>query len=319
MRRLLPLAVLIAILAFGAAAIFVIPDHLVHRDLVPDGLERTKLRLQARTTLLQSLLGVLVLVGAYLTWQQVRVSRESQITDRFTKAVDQLANKDKEIDVRIGGIYALGRIAKDSPVDQASIEDILASYIRNRAPWPPKRPGQYVETADLEDMPILERRAPDIYAAIHVLTHSGLPVRFDGDSFYTRRLLYAVDLRNLVLGFANLDGAFLSGSNLSGSLMDGSSFRQAILASCRLNDASFNGVDFRSTRFTGSSLERVDFTRTNLTQANLERANLKGADLTSANVTKADFTGSTANSETKWPSGFDPEKRGVRVEDDPTF
>jgi hypothetical protein len=43
------------------------------------------------------------------------LSREGQATDRYTKAIEQLGSD--KIDVRIGGIYALERVARDSPRD----------------------------------------------------------------------------------------------------------------------------------------------------------------------------------------------------------
>ncbi|MGR6974846.1 hypothetical protein ACU639_35490 [Streptomyces cynarae] len=52
-----------------------------------------------RTTLLQAIGGAVVLFGAYATWRQLRVSqdglnptRERQVTDRFSRAVEQLGN-----------------------------------------------------------------------------------------------------------------------------------------------------------------------------------------------------------------------------------
>lgn len=47
------------------------------------------------------------------------ISREGQITERFTKAVDQLGNPN--IDVRIGGLYALERIARNLAADRNAI------------------------------------------------------------------------------------------------------------------------------------------------------------------------------------------------------
>jgi ABC-type Fe3+ transport system permease subunit len=78
-------------------------------------LETNRLKLQndARATLLQALAGGVLLLGAYFTWRQLGVTREGQITDRYTKAVDQLGSD--HLDVRVGGIYALERIARDSP------------------------------------------------------------------------------------------------------------------------------------------------------------------------------------------------------------
>jgi hypothetical protein len=103
--------------------------------------ERLKLQNDARTTLLQGLGGLLVVstagAGAYTAWRQLqdnrrqqqrnedlsreelRLSRESQIADRFTRAVEQLGNRDA-LDVRLGGIYALERLAHDSPRARAS-------------------------------------------------------------------------------------------------------------------------------------------------------------------------------------------------------
>jgi hypothetical protein len=47
---------------------------------------------QVRTTLLQGLAGVALLVGAYFTYRQLGTVREGQITERFTRAIDQLGH-----------------------------------------------------------------------------------------------------------------------------------------------------------------------------------------------------------------------------------
>ena len=52
--------------------------------------------------------------------ETLRISQEGQITERFTKAIDQLGNKDS-LAVRVGGIYALERIARDSERDHGPI------------------------------------------------------------------------------------------------------------------------------------------------------------------------------------------------------
>ena len=72
--------------------------------------------------------------------EQVAISEQGQITERFTRAVDQLGSE--RPDVRLGGIYALERIANDSPPDQSTIGEVLTAYIRQRSPWPPSQPGQ---------------------------------------------------------------------------------------------------------------------------------------------------------------------------------
>lgn len=61
----------------------------------------------------KGLAGGLLLAGAYLTWRQLQVNREGQITERYTRGVEQLGSDNRG--VRVGGIYALERIAKDPP------------------------------------------------------------------------------------------------------------------------------------------------------------------------------------------------------------
>ncbi len=88
---------------------------------------------QYRTTWAQIIEGFFVLVGPYLGWQRVEVAREGQITDRFTRAVDQLGKKD-QIEIRLGGIYALERIARDSQKDHWTVMEVLTAYVRTRSP-----------------------------------------------------------------------------------------------------------------------------------------------------------------------------------------
>src|SRR5829696_5072486 len=74
------------------------------------------------------------------TQQKLDIDRESQITNRFTQAVGQLGAELKDgtpnLEVRLGGIYALERIARDSPRDHWTIMEVLTAYIRRNAPWP---------------------------------------------------------------------------------------------------------------------------------------------------------------------------------------
>jgi hypothetical protein len=64
-----------------------------------------------------------------LTYQN---NNERLITERFSKSVEQLGSND--ISVRIGGIYALERIAKDSPKDHWTIMEVLTAFVRQRSP-----------------------------------------------------------------------------------------------------------------------------------------------------------------------------------------
>lgn len=74
----------------------------------------------------------MLLLGAYLTYRQPRVTRQRQLTDRHTKAVDRLGSQ--HLDVRVGGIHAPERIARDPPQDRATTEEVLTAFVRGHAP-----------------------------------------------------------------------------------------------------------------------------------------------------------------------------------------
>src|SRR5215211_1089315 len=95
---------------------------------VPEIKDRLDLESKSRQTLAQILGGAALLVGLYFTSQTLRTTQEGQITDRFTKAITQLG--DTNLAVRLGGIYALERIAKDSAFDHGSVIEVLTAFVR---------------------------------------------------------------------------------------------------------------------------------------------------------------------------------------------
>ncbi|MER5987630.1 hypothetical protein [Streptomyces sp. NPDC001787] len=69
------------------------------------------------------------------------LAKEGQITDRHTAAVGNLG--EDQVDVRLGGVYALQRIMQDSHRDQPTIANVLATYVRTHTAKPPAK-GQDV-------------------------------------------------------------------------------------------------------------------------------------------------------------------------------
>jgi hypothetical protein len=99
------------------ACVLVAPQWLVRWELGAQTraltvADRAKAINDVRTTLLQGIAGTVLLLGAYFTYRQLQTARdqlqiaqEGQITERFSRAIEQLGN-DKE-DVQLGGIYTL--------------------------------------------------------------------------------------------------------------------------------------------------------------------------------------------------------------------
>jgi hypothetical protein len=251
---------------------------------IPDrSLEGLKAQNEVRTTLLQGLGGVVLLVGAYFTYKQLHASREGQVTERFTRAIDQLGHA--ELDVRLSGIYALERIANDSPADRATIGEVLTAFVRSHAPWPPRLPGQYVADAPLDQVPELQVRALDVQASLIVLGRGGFTrLRDQGD----RLVLYAVDLRHAHLHDIHLERASLRDAHLEGANLRGAHLEEALLRGAHLKGADLRG-------------------------AHLEGADLRGAHLEGADLNGAELEGALADERTGWPEEFDWGAAGIVI------
>jgi hypothetical protein len=123
----------------GVLVLFAVVVGLLHWYIAPSGAEQKQALV---VTLAQILGGAALLSGLYFTWRTLQVNREGQITERFTRAIDQLGATDDDgnprLEIRLGGIYALERIARDSPGrDYSTVMEILTAYVRENARWLP--------------------------------------------------------------------------------------------------------------------------------------------------------------------------------------
>src|SRR5689334_4085475 len=98
MKRLVVLTVLVVVVLAGCVVFA--PPWIVGHDLAgraaPSSVDRLKAVNDVRATLLQGLAGLIALagitLGAAVTVRQIRVSREGQFIDLFTKAIEQLSS-----------------------------------------------------------------------------------------------------------------------------------------------------------------------------------------------------------------------------------
>ena len=121
--------------------------------------ERVKAETAARDVLIKGIGGSLVFITAFIGWKNLKateksilVSEEKHITERFSKAVEMLSSEDS-VHLRLGGIYALERIAKDSERDQQQVMKILAAFVRDQTSSSSKQddshPYHYKSSEDL--------------------------------------------------------------------------------------------------------------------------------------------------------------------------
>ena len=230
------------------------------------------------------------------------LTEQGQVTDRYTKAIEQLGSK--TIDVSIGGVYALERIARDSPKDHPTVMEVLAACIREHSPeqWPKLSKEHGAELPE-------RTTRPDIQAALTVIgrrdtTHDQqLTINLAGANLtratlagnLTHAIFAGADLTHADLGDADLTQADLTGADLTGAYLTVTTLTGAYLTGATLTRATFTRVDL-----TGAHLRRANLGGATLTHVDLTGADLTGADLTDADLTDATLSDATLT-RARWP------------------
>jgi hypothetical protein len=283
--------IVLCVLVLLALAVWPVPQWMVRHEYWqwsahPN--EYAKLVDDYRRTLVQIIGGAFLLYGLYLTQRRTKateetleVTRETQVTDRFTKAITQLGATDsqgrKQIETRLGAIYSLERIAKDSPDDHWPVMEILTAYVRENAPW--REPENDEDALVSQEIPL----AKDIQAIMTVIG------RRKREQDKGRLDLISVDLRRAQLTEVYLDGARLSGANLNSA-----NFREADLSGADLSEADLSRANLWKVHLEGAFLlgahvEEAFLIKASLSKANLSKANLNGANFREANLKGADL------------------------------
>ncbi|WP_431998555.1 pentapeptide repeat-containing protein [Streptomyces fungicidicus] len=226
------------------------------------------------------------------TRDTVEITEQGQVTDRFTSAVGQLG--DDKLDVRLGGIYALERIAQDSPRDHGAIMEVLSAFIRENSPAPrqltmSQRPSVPKIADGRGDMPEPKRRpATDVQAAATVIGRRD--VKNDPEGFVLD--LRAVDLRGAHLEGANFRATQLDGADFSGARMDRAILQQVTMQASEI-DAPFEDPKTKtSVNFSAAVLEGADLSGSTLAYANFSNAWLADVKMRDAFLWGADFRNS---------------------------
>jgi len=317
-----------------------------------------------------ALLGVpFVIWRSVVAQKQVDVAEQGLITDRLTKAVEGLGamktvkrqrrdengnplyskGEDGEpdpaqpltedltepnIEVRIGALYALERISKDSDRDHVNTMEILCAYIRENAPEKEARTTEQDGITPLEDLPkeandeerstyleAIEARTENLQAWARNLPppRSDIRVALEviGRRAADRIALEQADgyrpgLRKTNLQGAELERARLEGANLGGAHLEGADLEDADLEGASLRGAHLEGADLEDADLEGANLSLADLdNHTSFTAATLRGAAVKDVDFTPVTLDQAQIESTFGDDSTKlgqherpshWPS-----------------
>ncbi|MGH9240725.1 MAG: pentapeptide repeat-containing protein [Vicinamibacterales bacterium] len=209
-------------------------------------------RIKIWTAIVQAAGGAALLIGLLFTARNLRatqdkldIDRQGQLTNRFIQATGQLGAELKggqpNIEVRLGGIYALNRIAKDWPKDYWPIADVLTAYVRHNARWSPSSASAH------EPAP-----TTDIQAILTILGRNDPP-----GGFNERQKL---DLRHTDLRGAEFWDARLEWTDFWGAHLEGAKLWGAVLRHAKLDNARLSGANLRAAKLEQASLEGADVT-----------------------------------------------------------
>jgi len=274
------------------------PIILVSRYPAIPPSERFAAENAARVTIIQGLGLASLVFGGYYTLRGVRVNQERQITGRFSQAIELLGKTDR-LELRLGGIYALERIAADSERDHWPVMEILTAFVRERSPHRREKPQVS------GSLPADSYRAPrDVQAAITVIARRvrtwGRGEKRDPGatllSLHDQRLdLCEADLRQVLMNDGNFAGAYFVDSALDGAFLERTDLTEAVLLKTTLV-----GVNLRQAHLPRAALDLADLTDADLSGADLRGATLRGANLARTKLDKTDLRGADLGEFAAW-------------------
>ena len=231
---------------------------------------------------------------------QVEIARQTLMNERYQRGAEMLGSD--ILTVRLGGIYALQRLANEErSLYHVEIMRLLCSFVRS-----PVGDGSPEDPVDRDGWPVYPSVREDVQAAV-----SAIGLRNSGSSDLEREAGFNIDLhganltganlrghnladanlRHVKLEFADLTESDITRSDLTEGNLEHANLTRAILRSSDCSWAVFEGVSAHEIDLTRANLEGTDLTSADLENANLNVSSVKGTYLDHASLKGADLSG----------------------------
>ncbi len=228
--------------------------------------------------------------------RQVTTAQQGLLNERYQKGAEMLGSN--VLSVRMGGIYALQKLAEEHPKEyHIQIMNLLGAFVRH-------------PTRDETILSVLDDRAgkdeqtensrEDVQAVMQIIGHRSQST-IDAEESNFALDLRGADLRGVRLWGANLSKANLDGANLRGVQLTTADLSEALLRRADLSqtetiDANLSGAildhaDFSDAELDGTNLARCQMLETRLPRARLIDVNLSGALLSRADLSESHLMG----------------------------
>ena len=228
--------------------------------------------------------------------RQTATAQQGLLNERYQKGAEMLGSG--VLSVRLGGIYALQRLAEEHPEQyHVQIMRLLCAFVRH----PTKDDGG---AAKPDEKDRLREDVQAVMTAIGTRSEAGIALEKKANLPLD---LHGADLSGAWLADADLSGAWLASADLSNASLYGSNLARANLYSANLSRASastalFMDADLGSTQLMVANLASANLSSTNLDLANLSKALLTEATLTEASLISANLSGSRLALDGQFPA-----------------
>jgi Pentapeptide repeats (8 copies) len=250
------LAGIAALAVVAVVAVWLIPKRQVRRWARAGirGKELAELENGARTTIVQIVGGVALILTFAATWTQIadtrkatnkslRLNQAQQETDRFTRAVQELGSNNFAL--RLGGIYSLDQLARTASDEREPVVELMLAYLHRNHPV---RPGVGNRWYGQACYTTKWRAQADTQAALDAI------LQLTPDAAQ-------LDLSRLDLRAVKIEGRNLAGSDLRRSSLNYVKAAHANLDRARLFQANLRGACFEHASFLGvQGLDETDKT-----------------------------------------------------------
>jgi hypothetical protein len=195
-------------------------------------------------------------IAARRHYEQTNADRQRRITESFSKAAEQLASD--KIEARLGGIYTLERISRESRDDYWTVMETLTAFVRERTRWKERDAIAPETLARLyeDDRSLAKQRSElptDIAAVLTVIA------RRDNENRALEKIKnWVLNLRESNLREASLVSVHLERANLSGVHLERADLEEARLERADLSGAHLKGATLKGAHLEGpSSMGRI--------------------------------------------------------------
>lgn len=228
---------------------------LIYWQFLHDGTDSLSTSIRNVSLIIGGIIAMeLALWRSFVSVRQVNTAQRSLLDERFQKGAEMLGSED--LSVRLGGIYALQRLAEEQPeIYHVQVMELLCAFVRHPTKDQGLTDGVYID----EEVP----RA-DVTAVVEIVCK-----RNRAQIQAERNAEFSLDLSKADLSYFDFGNTDLSGAKFYGARLYKTSFAKANMSNAHFADAMFSDVWPRTIRDSTMDREYKPISHANLREADL--------------------------------------------------